>query len=108
MRKFFLVTAILLSATAAHAGFDSTVADAGARAPQSAPEASQPPAAQRPDASAQAAQREAMIQQKMAMKKQIMMQRQMAMQREMMQHPIRTRVHFAILKIKRDIRTALR
>jgi hypothetical protein len=108
MRKFFLITAILLSATAAHAGLDSTVADADARAPERAAEVSQPSTAQRPDASAQAAQRQAMIAQKMAMKKQIMMQRQMAMQREMMQHPIRTRVHFAILKFKQKMRTALR
>jgi hypothetical protein len=108
MRKFFLITAVLLSATAAHAGLDSTLADADARTPESAPQASQSSAAQRPDANAQAAQREAMMQQKMAMKKQIMMQRQMAMQREMLQHPIRTRVHFAILKFKREVRTAFR
>src|SRR5438105_7054333 len=79
MRKFFLITAVLLSATTAHAGLDNTVADADARAP----EAVQSSSAQRPDASALEAKRQAMIQQKMAMRKQMMMQKQMAMQREM-------------------------
>ncbi|MDB5609710.1 MAG: hypothetical protein JWP25_6610 [Bradyrhizobium sp.] len=108
MRKFFLITAVLLSATAAHAGLDSTVADAGARAPEKAPEAAQSSSAQHPDASAPAAQRDAMMRQQMAMKKQMMMQKQMAMQREMQRHPIRTRVHFAILKFKQKMRTAFR
>jgi hypothetical protein len=104
MRKFFLITAVLLSATTAHAGLDNTVADADARAP----EAVQSSSAQRPDASALEAKRQAMIQQKMAMRKQMMMQKQMAMQREMQQHPIRTRVHFAILNFKRKMRYAFR
>jgi hypothetical protein len=104
MRKFFLITAILLSATAAHAGLDTAVADADAKAPE-AVQASQ---AQRPDAAALAAKRDAMIQQKMAMKKQMMMQKQMAMQREMQLHPIRTRIHFGILKFKQKMRYAFR
>ena len=102
MRKFFLIAAILLSATTAHAGLDTTVANADVRAP----EATQPSSAQRPDAGAAAAQRQAMMQQKMAMKKQLMMQKQMAMQREMQRHPIRTRIHFAVLKFKRKLHYA--
>ncbi len=78
MRKFFLITAILLSATTAHAGLDATVADADTRAP----EAIQSSSAQHPDASELAAKREAMIQQKMAMQKQMMMRKQMAMERD--------------------------
>jgi hypothetical protein len=104
MRKFFLITAILLSATTAHAGLDTAVAGADAKAPETV-QASQ---AQRPDAAALAAKREAMIQQKMAMKKQMMMQKQMAMQREMQLHPIRTRIHFGILKFKQKMRYAFR
>jgi hypothetical protein len=100
MRKFLLITAILLSATAAHAGLDTTVANVDERAP----EATQLSSAQRPDA--EASKREAMMQQKMAMKKQMMMQRQMAMQREMQQHPIRTRLHFAVLRFKQKMRYA--
>ena len=97
MRKFFLISAILLSATAAHAGANLTVASADVQpAAQSSTEV--------PDASVLAAKREAMIQQKMAMQKQIAMQRQMAIRREMQLHPIRTRVHFAILKFKRELR----
>ena len=95
MRKFFLIAAILLSATAAHAGADLTVAGADVQ-----PTA--PSSAQHPDASVLAAKRQAMIQQKMAMQK----QKQMAMQREMQRHPIRTRVHFAVLKIKQKLHHA--
>jgi hypothetical protein len=106
MRKFFLITAILLSATAAHAGLDTTVADANTKVP----EAAQASSAQRPDAgaAAAAAQRQAMMQQKMAMKKQMMMQKQMAMQREMQRHPIRTRLHFAVLRFKQKMHSAFR
>ena len=100
MRKFFLIAVVLLSATAAHAGLDVTAANADAT------EASQPSSAQRPDASALAAQRQGMAQQKMMMQKQMMMRKQMAMQREMQRHPIRTRVHFALLKFKQKLRYA--
>jgi len=48
-----------------------------------------------------------MIQQKMAMQKEIMMRKQMAMQREMQRHPIRTRLHFAVLKFKRQMNSVL-
>jgi hypothetical protein len=104
MRKFFLIAAVLLSATTAHAGLDATVADADARVP----EATQSSAAQRPDASALAAKREAAIQQKMAMQKQMMMRKQMMMQREMQRHPIRTRFQFALLNFKRKMHNAFR
>ena len=100
MRKFFLIAAILLSATAAHAGANLTVADAGVQPTTSS-------SAQLPDASVLAAKRQAMIQQKMAMPKQMMMQKQMAMQREMRAHPIRTRLHFALLKFKQKLRRAI-
>jgi len=40
-----------------------------------------------------------MIQQKTMMRKQMMM-------REMQRHPIRTRIHFGILKLKRKLRYA--
>jgi hypothetical protein len=43
-----------------------------------------------------------MIQQKMAMRK----QKRMAMQREMQLHPIRTRLHFALLKFKQKLHHA--
>jgi hypothetical protein len=104
MRKFFLIAAVLLSATAAHAGLDTTLANADARAP----EATQASSEQRPDASALAAKREAAIQQKMMMQKQMMMRKQMAMQREMQRHPIRTRFHFALLNFKRKMHSAFR
>jgi hypothetical protein len=71
-----------------------------------APEASLPSSAQRPDASALAARRQAEMQQKMMMQKQMMMRKQMAMQREMQRHPIRTRVHFALLNFKRKLHYA--
>ena len=100
MRKFFLIAVVLLSATTAHAGLDVTVAAADVRTP----EAIQPLSAQRPDASALAA----MIQQKMAVQKEMMMRKQMAMQREMQLHPIRTRIHFALLKFKRKMHYAFR
>ena len=103
MRKFFLIAAIVLSTTTARAGLNTTVASA-----ERPPQATEAPSQQRPDASALAAQREAMMQQKAAMKKQMMMQRQMAMQREMQRHPIRTRVHFALLKFKRTMNAAFR
>jgi hypothetical protein len=92
MRKCFLIAAVLLSATAAHAGANLTVADAGVQP-------SAPSSAQLPDASVLAAKRQDMIQQQMAMRK----QKQMAMQREMRLHPIRTRVHFALLKFKQKL-----
>ncbi len=104
MRKFFLITAVLLSATAAHAGPNLKVADADA--PAAAAPSSASSSAQVPDASVLAAKRQAMMQQKMAMQKQIAMQRQMAMQREMQLHPIRTRVHFALLKFKQKLHQA--
>src|SRR5215471_8502387 len=103
MRRFFLTAAILLSATTAYAGLDTTVASADdVRAPEA-----QSSSAQRPDPGALAAKREAMIQQKMAMQKEIMMRKQMAMQREMQRHPIRTRLHFAVLKFKRQMNSVL-
>jgi hypothetical protein len=101
MRKFFLIAVVLLSATAARAGLDVTAANTDVRAP----EASQPSSAQRPEASALAARRQAEMQQKM-MQKQMMMRKQMAMQREMQRHPIRTRVHFALLNFKRKLHYA--
>ena len=100
MRKFFLIAAILLSATAARAGADLTVASADAVRPTA------PSSAQLPDASVLAAKRQAMIQQKMAMQKYKQMAMQKAMQREMRLHPIRTRVHFAVLNLKRKLRHA--
>jgi len=95
MRKLFLIAAILLSATAAHAGPDLAAADADVQ-----PTASS--SAQLPDASVLAAKRQAMIQQKMAMQK----QKHMAMQREMQLYPIRTRLHFALLKFKQKLHQA--
>jgi hypothetical protein len=103
MHKFFLIAAVLLSATAAHAGLDTTLANADARTPE-ATQASE----QRPDASALASKREAAIQQKVMMQKQMMMRKQMAMQREMQRHPIRTRFHFALLNFKRKMHSAFR
>jgi hypothetical protein len=100
MRKCFLVAIVLLSATTARAGLDVTASNADVRAP----EATQPSSAQGADASA--AKRQAMIQQKTMMRKQMMMQKQMAMQREMQRHPIRTRVHFALLNFKRKLHRA--
>jgi hypothetical protein len=102
MRKFFLIAVVVLSATAARAGLDVTAANADVRAPA----ASQQSSAQRADAGALAAKRQADIQQKMAMQKQMMMRKQMAMQREMQRHPIRTRLHFALLKFKQKLRYA--
>jgi hypothetical protein len=92
MRKCFLIAAILLSATAAHAGPDLTLASADGQSTASS-------SAQLPDASVLAAKRQAMIQQKIAMQK----QKQMAMQREMQLHPIRTRLHFALLKFRQKL-----
>ena len=107
MRKFFLITAIVLSATAAHASGNLTLA--GADVQPTASSTAQPPSAsssaQVPDADAiDAAKRQAMIEQKMAMQKQIAIQKQMAMQRQMRLHPIRTRVQFALYKFKRQMR----
>ena len=102
MRKFFLIALLLVSATTARAGLDVTAANTDLRAP----EASQPSSAQRPDAGALAAQRQGMAQQKMMMQKQMMMRKQMAMQREMQRHPIRTRLHFALLNFKRKLHYA--
>jgi anion-transporting ArsA/GET3 family ATPase len=107
MRWFFLIVVVLLSATTAHAGLDLTVADADVRAPE-AIQPIKPLSAQRPDASVLAEKRQAMVQQKMMMLKQMMMQKQMAMQREMQRNPIRTRVHFALLKFKRKLDYAFR
>jgi hypothetical protein len=107
MRKFFLIAAVLLSATTAYAGLDVTVAEADVRAP-AAIQPIEPLSAQRPDASVLAAKRQAMIQQKTIMQKQMMIRKQMAMQREMQRHPIRTRLHFALLRFKRKIHFAFR
>ena len=103
MRKFFLIAVVLLSAATAHAGMDVTVADADVRAPE-AIQPIVPLSAQRHDASVLAAKRQATIQQKMTMQKQMMIRKQMAMQREMRRHPIRTRLHFAVLKFKQKLR----
>jgi len=104
MRKFFLIAAIFLSATAAHAGATLTLA----RADDVQPAA--PSSAQLPDTSVLAEKRQAMIQQKMTMQKQKLMamqkQKQMAIQREMQLHPIRTRFHFALLKFKKKLHHA--
>ena len=107
MRWFFLIVVVLLSATTAHAGLDLTVADADVRAPE-AIQPIKPLSAQHSDASVLAEKRQATIQQKMMMQKQMMIRKQMAMQREMQRHPIRTRVHFAILKFKRKLHYAFR
>ncbi len=114
MRKFFLITAIALSATAAHAAGTLTMASsdgqpaAASTAQPTATSTAQPPvassSAQIPDAAAIAAQRKAMIEQKMAMQKQIAIQKQMAMQRQMQLHPIRTRLQIALYKFKRQMR----
>ena len=105
MPKFFLIAVVLFSATTAHAGLDVTVAAADVRTP----EAIQPiEPAQRPDDSTLAAKRQAMIQQKMIMQTQMMMRKQMAMQREMQLHPICTRIHFGLLKLKRKMHYAFR
>ena len=95
MRKYFLIAAIFLSATAAHAGPELTVAAADVQP-------TTPSSTQLPDANVLAAKRQAIVQQKMAMQK----QQQMAMQREMQRHPIRTRLHFAFLKFKQKLRRA--
>jgi hypothetical protein len=100
MRRFFMIALLLLSATTAHAGLDVSAAN-----DVRAPEATQS-SAQRPDASALGAKRQAAAQQKMMMQKQMMMRKQMAMQRETQRHPIRTRVHFALLKFKRKLHYA--
>jgi hypothetical protein len=108
MRKFFLMAAIVLSAGAAHAGPNLTVASADA-APTASPSPSAQaasPSAQLPDAGVVAAKRQAMMQQKMAMQKQKQMAMQMAMQRQMQLHPIRTRVHFALLRFKQKLHQA--
>jgi hypothetical protein len=93
MRRFALIAAIFLSVTAAHAGPELNVASADV---QQTAASSQ----QLPEANALAAKRQAMIQQKMAMQK----QKQMAMRREMQLHPIRTRLHFAFLRLKQRFR----
>ena len=93
MRKFFLIAAVLLSATSVHAGPDLTVAAADVQQTASS-------SAQLPDAGVAAAKRQGMIQQKMTMQKQV------ATQREMRLHPIRTRLHFALLKFKQKLRRA--
>jgi hypothetical protein len=107
MRKFVLIAVVLLAATTAHAGLDITVADADVRAPE-AIQPIKPLSAQHSDASVLAEKRQATIQQKMIMQKQMMIRKQMVMQREMQRHPIRTRVHFAILKFKRKMHYAFR
>jgi len=107
MRWFFLIVVVLLSATTAHAGLDLTVADADVRAPE-AIQPIKPLSAQRPGASVLANKRQALVQQKMIIQKQMMMRKQMVMQREMQRHPIRTRVHFAILTFKRKMHYAFR
>ena len=95
MRKVFLIAAILLSATAAHAGPDLTLAAADAQ-----PAASSSAQASAANAgNALAAKRQAMMEQKMAMQQ----QKQMAMRREMQRHPIRTRIHFALLKLRQRL-----
>jgi hypothetical protein len=101
MRKFFLITVVLSSATTAHAGLYVIVADADVGAPV-AIQPIEPLSAQRPDASARSKT------QKMIMEKQMMIRKQMAMQREMQRHPIPTRLHFALLKFKRKIHYAFR
>ena len=109
MRRFFVISAILLSATAAHAGPTLAVASADIPPAATQPAVSSPAqaspttpsSAQVPDAAAIAAKRQAMMEQKMAMQKQKQMAMRMAMQREMQEHPIRTRVHFAVIKVKR-------
>jgi hypothetical protein len=108
MRKFFLITAIVLSATTAHAGLNVSVAEADVKAP-AAIQPVEPLPAHRPEPSdVLAAKRQAVIQQKIAMQKQMMIRKQMAMQREMQLHPIRTRLHFAMLKFKRKMHYAFR
>ena len=107
MRKFFLIAVVLLSATTAHAGMDVTVADADVRAPE-AIQPIKPLSAQRPGASVLAEKRQALVQQKMIIQKQMMIRKQMAMQREMQLHPIRTRIHFGLLKLKRKMHYAFR
>ncbi len=102
MRKLFLIGAVLLSATAAQAGLSDhpELKTADAKTAGN----TQPPSGQRPDDSALAARRQAMIQQK----QQITMRKQMAMQREMQRHPIRTRIHFGLLNLKRKLHAAFR
>jgi hypothetical protein len=107
MRKLFLIGIVLLSSTAAQAGLSDEAVASKSKAIQASLQ-------QRPDSSAQVAQgaqsaqsaeaakRQAMMQQK----QQMMMQKQMMMQREMARHPIRTRIHFGILNIKRKLRYA--
>jgi len=90
MGKFFLIAAIFLSAAAAHAGPDLTAA--GAEVEQTAPSS-----AHRSDANT--AERQTVIQQQLAMQK----QKRMAMQKEMQLHPIRTHLHFALLKLKQTL-----
>jgi len=102
MRKFFFVAAILLSASAAHAGPALAAADQPNASSTAQPAASS--SAQVSDAEAIAAKRQAVIDQQMETQKQIARQRQMAVQRQMQLHPIRTRLQFAYYKFKRQMR----
>ena len=93
MRKFFLIAAVLFSASAAHAGANLAASEVNV---QSATQATEQPS----DAGDAEAKRRAMIDQRMAMQR----QRQAAMQREMRRHPIRTRFRMALFALKRRFR----
>jgi hypothetical protein len=85
MRKLFLIGAVLLATTAAHAGLsdNSTRATADITQPSSEP----------PDDPAPATKDQASPRQK----------RRMAMQREILRHPIRTRFQLGFLRFKRQL-----
>ena len=101
MRKLFLIGIVLLSSTAAQAGLSDEAVASKSKAIQASLQ-------QRPDNAAQTAQGAQSPQAAEAAKRQAMMQqkKQMMMQREMARHPIRTRIHFGILNIKRKLRYA--
>jgi hypothetical protein len=88
MHKLFLIGAVLLATTAAHAGLSDnsrTIAD------------TTQPSSEPPDDPAPAAK------DRTPTRHEIMIQRRMAMQREMQRHPIRTRFQFGLLKLKRKL-----
>ena len=103
MRRLSLIAFIFLSTAAAHAGPELAAANMAVQQNTSVQQTATS-SEQLPDANANAnvganalaAKRQAMMAQKMAMQK----QRQAAMQREMQLHPIRTRLHFALLRLK--------
>jgi hypothetical protein len=111
MRKLFLIAAIVLSTTTAHAGLSDADTPPAKIVADTTPTSTVQPSSGQPSQDRASAARDAArdaARQQGAMRQRMMMQQRMAMQQQMARHPIRTRLQMGLYKFKRRLHFAFR